>query len=70
MLDSSFDITYSVYINYIGGAVMEDKSILNFVATKEFIEKIDDYRFKHRFKTRAEAIRFLIEWALKNNPKP
>jgi len=49
---------------------MEDKTILNFVATKEFIEKIDDYRFKHRFKTRAEAIRFLIEWALKQNPKP
>ena len=49
---------------------MEDKTILNFVATKEFIEKIDDYRFKHRFNTRAEAIRFLIEWALKQIPKP
>jgi hypothetical protein len=49
---------------------MEDKTILNFVATKEFIEKIDDYRFAHRFQTRAEAIRFLIDWALEQNPKP
>ena len=49
---------------------MGDKTILNFVATKEFIERIDDYRFEHRFQTRSEAIRFLIEWALKKNPKP
>jgi Arc/MetJ-type ribon-helix-helix transcriptional regulator len=43
---------------------MKEKTILNFVATKEFIEKIDDYRFEHRFETRAEAIRHLIERGL------
>ena len=37
---------------------------------EELIKRIDDYRFKHRFDSKAEAIRYLIEWALKQNPKP
>ena len=49
---------------------MNEKTILNFMATKKLIEKLDNYRFEMRFKTRAEAVRFLLEWALKQNPKP
>jgi len=46
------------------------KAILNFVTSKELIQRIDDFRFKHRFESRAEATRFLLEWALKQDPKP
>jgi hypothetical protein len=33
------------------------------------LKKIDDFRFKQRFQSRTEAIRWLLEWALKQNPK-
>ncbi len=49
---------------------MSEKTILNFVAPKELVKDIDDFRFKHRFSSRAEAARFLLKYALKQNPKP
>jgi len=36
---------------------------------QEMINAVDDFRFENRFHSRAEAIRWLIEWALKKNPK-
>lgn len=36
--------------------------------SKELIEQIDDYRFKNRIQSRAEAVRQLIEKAL-GSPK-
>jgi metal-responsive CopG/Arc/MetJ family transcriptional regulator len=37
---------------------------------KEMIEKVDDFRFNHRFESRTQAIRWLLKWALSQNPKP
>jgi metal-responsive CopG/Arc/MetJ family transcriptional regulator len=37
---------------------------------KELREKLDDFRFTHRFETRTEAIHWLLEYALSQNPKP
>ena len=37
---------------------------------KELLRKIDDFRFNNRFETRTEAIRWLLEFALNQNPKP
>lgn len=37
---------------------------------QKLIDEVDDFRFDNRFQSRAEAIRWLIEWALKQNPKP
>lgn len=64
------DTGYIICIICIGRISRDEKTILKFVATKEFIEKVDDYRFQHRFKTGAVEIRFLIEWALKEYPNP
>ena len=47
-----------------------DKPFLSFVAPPELLERIDDYRFAHRFQTRAAAIKFLLEHSLKQNPAP
>lgn len=49
---------------------MPKKTFLNIAVPKELIRRIDDFRFQHRFDSRAEAARFLLEWALKQNPKP
>ncbi len=49
---------------------MTDRNILHLLVPEELSKRIDDYRFKHRFETKAEAVRFLLEWALKQNPKP
>lgn len=44
--------------------------MLTFVIPKLLLERIDDYRFEHRFKSRAAAIKHLIKWALDQNAPP
>lgn len=34
------------------------------------LRRIDDFRFNNRFPTRAAAIKWLLDWALKQNPTP
>ncbi len=47
-----------------------EKPYLSFIVEPEFLEQLDDFRFQHRFPSRAAAIKWLLEWALKQNPKP
>ncbi len=49
---------------------MSEKTFLNIPISKELMKRIDDYRFEMRFSARTEAIRFLLEYALKQKPKP
>jgi metal-responsive CopG/Arc/MetJ family transcriptional regulator len=44
--------------------------LLTFVVDKELIDRLDDFRFAHRFRSRAETVRWLLEWALDENPTP
>ncbi len=44
--------------------------VLNFLIEPDLLRRIDDFRFKNRFPSRAAAIKWLLEWALKQNPKP
>ena len=37
---------------------------------KDAVKKIDDFRFTHRFESRTQAIRWLLKFALGQNPKP
>ena len=48
------------------GLMPSEKPFLSFIISEELLEKIDDFRFEHRFESRAEAIRELIRWALEN----
>jgi metal-responsive CopG/Arc/MetJ family transcriptional regulator len=43
-----------------------NKPILTFAADKELLERINDFRFDNRIETRSEAIRMLVEKALKD----
>jgi hypothetical protein len=47
-----------------------DKPFLSFVVDPDLLKRIDDWRFKHRFPTRAAAIKWLLEWALSQKPAP
>ncbi len=47
-----------------------DKQVLSLALSGELLQHIDDYRFKHRFNTRLEAIRYLIDYALSKDPAP
>ncbi len=38
--------------------------VLSLVIPEDLLKRVDDYRFKNRFKFRNEAIRYLIEYAL------
>jgi len=44
----------------------KEKQFLNVVVPVELLSRLDDFRFEHRFESRAEAIRHLLEWALNN----
>lgn len=46
-----------------------EKPYLNFVVDPNLLKRIDDFRFKNRFATRAAAIKWLLEWSLDQKPK-
>ena len=45
-----------------------DKSFLSFVIDPELLKRVDDFRFKQRFPTRAAAIKWLLDFALNQKP--
>jgi hypothetical protein len=47
-----------------------DKPFLNFVVEPEMLKRLDDFRFKHRFDSRAAAIKWLLDAALKAKIAP
>ena len=49
-------------------AMPSDKPLLNFVIDPALLKRVDDFRFKQRFATRAEAIKWLLAWALDQKP--
>ncbi|HNQ01808.1 MAG TPA: ribbon-helix-helix protein, CopG family [Syntrophales bacterium] len=44
----------------------KEKLMLNFQADKALLDRLDDFRLKARVLTRSEAIRRLLDEALKN----
>jgi hypothetical protein len=51
-------------------AMSSEKPLLNFVIEPELLKRIDDFRYKHRFPTRAAAIKWILDWALSQKPTP
>ncbi len=48
----------------------EGKQLLSYLMRKDLLQRVDDFRFENRFASRAEALNWLVEWALEQNPKP
>lgn len=44
--------------------------LLTLVVDRELLERLDNFRFENRFRSRAEAIRWLLEWALSSGGAP
>ena len=57
-------------MSYARYAMATDKLLLNFYVEPEMLKRIDDFHHKHRFKNRAAAIKWLLDWALKQKPVP
>jgi len=45
-----------------------EKPFLSFVIDDAQLKRLDDFRFKHRFASRAAAIKWLLDWALDQKP--
>ena len=45
-----------------------NKTLLNFIVEDSLLKRIEDFRFKNRFATRAAAIKWLLDWALTQKP--
>lgn len=45
-----------------------EKPFLSFVIPQDLLEKIDDFRFRERFPSRAAAIKWLLRWAVEKAP--
>lgn len=46
-----------------------EKPFLSFVVSEELLKEIDKFRFGNCFQSRSAAVKWLIEWSLKNSPK-
>lgn len=57
-------------MDYTGGAMGTEKPVINFVIEEDFLKRVDDFRYRHRFPTRAAAIKWLLDAALKAKLAP
>lgn len=48
--------------------MVTNKTLLNFIVDENLLKRIEDFRFKNRFPSRAAAIKWLLDWALKQKP--
>lgn len=44
------------------------KNFLSFLIEPALLKRVDDFRFKNRFATRAAAIKWLLTWAVDQKP--
>ena len=47
-----------------------DKPFLAFVIDPKLLKRVDDFRFKNRFPSRAAAVKWLLAFGLDQKPKP
>lgn len=50
------------------GKMGSEKPFLHFVIDPSLLKKVDEFRFKGRFESRAAAIKWLLAWALDQKP--
>jgi len=59
------DLLKMIYLNFMP----TKKDILNFAVNADLMKRLDDFRFENRINTRSEAIRRLLDEALKKYEK-
>jgi metal-responsive CopG/Arc/MetJ family transcriptional regulator len=48
----------------------DEKQMIHMRMDQSILKRLDDFRFKHRFQSRSDAARWLLNWALDQKPKP
>jgi metal-responsive CopG/Arc/MetJ family transcriptional regulator len=48
----------------------DEKQMIHMRLDAALLKRLDDFRFKHRFESRTEAARWLLDWALSQKPVP
>jgi hypothetical protein len=52
-------------------AAMAKKTLqMHLFLSEDLEDALGDYRWRHRFKSQSSAARFLLQWALKQDPEP
>jgi len=51
------------------GEMPSKKPLITLIMDPDLIQRLDDFRFERRFPSRAAAIKWLLEWALAQNPE-
>ena len=59
------DLLKMIYLTFMP----TKKDILNFAVNADLMKRLDDFRFENRINTRSEAIRRLLDEALKKYEK-
>ena len=60
---------HGIQYTHLARAV-EESQMVHMRVERQLLKGLDDFRFKHRFQSRSEAARWLLEWALQQKPKP
>lgn len=47
-----------------------DTKLVTTLIDAELLARLDDFRFSRRFKSRAAAMKYLMDWALVRDPQP
>jgi len=50
--------------------VPTDTKMVTTLIDVDLLARIDDFRFSRRFKSRAAAMKYLMDWALQREPEP
>ncbi len=48
----------------------EEKQAVHMLFEKQLLKRLDDFRFRHRFESRTDTIKWLLAWALDQKPVP
>jgi hypothetical protein len=48
----------------------DEKQMIHMRMDQSILKRLDDFRFKHRFESRSDAARWLLNWSLDQKPKP
>jgi hypothetical protein len=64
-------LEYLVYLVYLFREMPSDKPKPELILRldEKLLKRVEDFRFTHRFANRTEAIRWLLDYALKTAPK-
>jgi hypothetical protein len=59
-----------MYVIHFMATMAEEKQPVHMLFEKPLLKRLDDFRFKHRFESRTDAIKWLLDWALSQKPAP